>query len=344
MGLVLLWINREIVQDEDLVLAGDFGAEDEDELLAQGGALEGGRHCISTFDFADELLFAAIDDMVEADVVGWVHSALAGDVEADGHGAVCEFDFAGAQGGFVAFVVEEEGVFPDLKGAFGACRGPGGAAFVGRGLIGVGEGLDPGQAVLCLIIKQSNADGVFFCGSIGRSDSGGDVVITGIDVTECVAEAGLVGGVNDPAIVQQLDFSGLAVVVGVHREGDVGGGLDFSEIERCDDAHPGIGVFEVHDLWAASIGEVTQDFGIELMPALEVEVPLHVSTDIVGVHDVGIELPLLDSDHELSAGFGLLLLLGEDGSAKFGGTVKREVCHGLEIAEIESQFLIAAGL
>ena len=59
------------------------------------------------------------------------------------------------------------------------------------------------------------------------------------------------------------------------------------------------------------------------MPGLEVEVPLHVGTDVEFIHDVGILCPVACGGDEVIAGFDGLVLLQQHGGTNLGGTEER---------------------
>ena len=121
-------------------------------------------------------------------------------------------------------------------------------------------------------------------------------MITWADAFDGMGDGGLGGGVDELAVVPQLDFDRLLIgSSGVDGHGDIGGRFDFLLVKRCDDSHPRIRSCGIDTHRSTEVCEVAQHFGIELMPALEVEVALHVSADVVGVHDVSIQRPLLHS-------------------------------------------------
>lgn len=224
--------NLEIVHPEDFFLAGDFGADDEHEAFAACGASDRGGLRVPAFDLADELLPSSIDDLIKAHVVAVVHTALSCNFEADVHGAGGDGDLAGAEYSFVALVVDEEGVFLHLKHAFGARGGPRGSAVVRGRLIGEGELFLPREAVLGLGVEHRDGYDMFFRGAAGVGDAGSESVVACGDAAEGVSKSGLGGGVDELAVVTELDFDRISIGGGrVDGDGEIGGCFDFSQVQ-----------------------------------------------------------------------------------------------------------------
>ena len=183
------------------------------------------------FDLADEGFFAAIDDLIKADVISAIDTAEGFHFEADSDRAFGDVDLAGAEDAFIAFVVHKQGFVLHGEDAFGSCGGPGGAAIVRSGEVGLIELFFPRQAVLGFGIEDDEGDGVLSCASVRGRNASGEGVIAFFQGFESVGEAGFGACGDGFAVASQFDLGGLSFTCGgIDLDGDIRRLFEFGKV------------------------------------------------------------------------------------------------------------------